>query len=163
MLSAPLIAILALGFASTSAFAASPATATIAVTATVSNTCTVANGTLTFGAYTGAKLPVTGTFSATCTSGADFIIALDKGIGSGATLANRLMTNASNSAITLPYSIVTQNGGTVVWGDGTNGTSTVTNVGTGTAQTVSVFGVIAAGQPVLSGNYSDTITATVTY
>lgn len=146
-----------------SAFAASPGTATIAVSASVLNTCTLNNGTLPFGTYSGTKVSVTGSFSVNCTNGGDYIITLDKGNGGGATLAQRLMTNQSNASYTLGYSIYTASGGTTVWGDGTNSTSTVTGVGTGTSQTINVYGVIPAAQAVLTGTYTDTITATVTY
>jgi spore coat protein U-like protein len=145
-----------------SAFAA-PGTATIAVSASVVNTCTLNNGTLAFGTYSGAKVSVTGTFTVNCTNGGDYIIALDKGNGSGATFAQRLMTNQSNTAYTLGYSIFTASGGTTVWGDGTSSTATVTGIGTGTSQTINVYGVIPASETVLTGTYNDTITATVTY
>lgn len=163
VMSATVAAVLSLAFVSTPAFAGSPATTTIAVSATVANTCTLTAGSLAFGAYSGAKLSVTGTFSANCTNGADFIVALDKGIGSGATLANRLMTNTTNAAFTLGYTIFTTAGGATVWGDGNSGSSTVTEVGTGSATTYNVYGVIPASEPALSGTYQDTVTATVTY
>jgi spore coat protein U-like protein len=164
VLSASVAAVLSLALLSApSAFAASPATTTIAVSATVANTCTLTAGTLPFGTYSGAKLSVTGTFTANCTTGADFIVALDKGVGTGATLANRLMTNTTNTAFTLGYSIYTTSGGATVWGDGTNGSSTVTELGTGAAITYNVYGVIPATEAALSGTYQDTVTATVTY
>jgi spore coat protein U-like protein len=159
------VAALTLAFVSLpkSAFAASPGTATIAVSATVLNSCTLNNGTLAFGTYSGTKISVTGSFSVNCTNGGDYIIALDKGIGSGSTFAQRLMTNQSNTAYTLGYSIYTASGGATVWGDGTNSTSTVTGVGTGTSQTINLYGVIPASETVLTGTYNDTVTATVTY
>ena len=166
VLSASVAVVLSLAVASApKAFAASPATATIAVSATVTNSCTVNNGTLPFGTYTGTKLSVTGTFTVNCTTGGDYIIALNAGIGSGASFTNRLMTNGGTGlgSYTLGYNIYTVSGGGVVWGDGTGSTQTVTGTGTGAAQTINVYGVIPAGEAAISGTYNDTVTATVTY
>ena len=67
------------------------------------------------------------------------------------------MTNAAN---TLSY-VITQDAGRVTnWG---LATGTVAGTGNGSAQTLVVYGRIAAGQYVTPGAYSDTITATVTY
>lgn len=157
MLSAPLIAILALGFASTSAVATT-ATATFNVTATVSNSCTITAAALAFGAYTGAAV-VLGTSNLTinCTNLASYSVGLSTGSGSFTT---RTMTNGTS---TLGYNLYTTAGDTVVWGDGTGSTAQVTGTGSGSNQTIAVNGKIPAGETSLTGTYTDTITATITY
>ena len=151
---------LALGLASTSAFA-TVGTATIAVSTSVQTTCTFTNGTLTFGQYQNLALTATGTFGVTCTNNADYVIALNAGAGTGATFATRYMMNGTYK---LGYNIYTTAGDSTVWGDGTGSTATVSGVGTGpTAQTISVYGAIPAGEAAISGPYTDSIIATVTY
>lgn len=160
VMSATVAAVLALALISAPQSAsAATGTASIAVSTTVANTCTFTNGTLTFGAYTGVVDNATGTFTVNCTNNADYSIALNKGAGTGATITTRQMMNGTYS---LGYTINTTAGGGTIWGDGTTG-STVSGVGTGSAQTISVFGVIPAGETAISGSYTDTITATVTY
>ena len=53
-------------------------------------------------------------------------------------------------------------GRTTNWGN-TVGTNTLAETGTGTVQSLTVYGQIPAGEYVAPGAYTDTITATVTY
>jgi spore coat protein U-like protein len=62
----------------------------------------------------------------------------------------------------LGYSLFSDSARTVNWGQ-TVGTDTVTGTGNGTAQALTVYGDVPAGQYLAPGSYSDTITATVTY
>ena len=75
---------------------AGTATGTLSVTANVGDTCTVSSGSslLAFGTFSpgGAALNVNGNITLTCTDGDTYAIALDKGSGTGATLANRVIT-----------------------------------------------------------------------
>lgn len=145
---------------------AGTATGTLSVTANVVDTCTVAatGNLLAFGAYTGALNNTNGSLSLTCTDGDTYTVALNIGTGSGATFTNRVLTNPSPAG-TLNYNIYTTAGRTVVWGDGTGTTATVAGTGTGALQTLTVFGQIPAGQTatVTPGNYTDTVTITVTF
>jgi spore coat protein U-like protein len=158
-----MVAVAALAFAFVSvpqsAFAGT-ASANIAVSTTVTNTCTIQNGALAFAAYTGTAIQATGTFTVNCTNNGDYVIALGIGSGTGASFANRYMMNGTYR---LGYNIYTTTGDTTVWGDGTGTTGTVASVGTGTSQTISVYGAIPSSQAVISGNYTDTIVATITY
>lgn len=145
---------------------AGTATGTLSVTANVVDTCTVAatGNLLAFGAYTGAVNNTNGSLSLTCTDGDTYTVALNIGTGSGASFTNRILTNPSPAG-TLQYNIYTTAGRTVVWGDGTGTTATVPGTGTGALQTLTVFGQIPAGQTatVTPGNYTDTVTITVTF
>jgi spore coat protein U-like protein len=126
----------------------------------VTNSCTINNGTLTFAAYTGSALTATGSFTVDCTNNGDYTIALNKGIGSGASYTTRYMTNGTYE---LGYNIYTTSSDTTVWGDGTGSTATVSGTGTGSSQTISVYGAIPASESATSGTYTDTVTATITY
>jgi spore coat protein U-like protein len=148
---------IALAFAPTSA-SATTGTANFAVSATVTNTCTISAAALSFGAYTGAAA-VTGSSSITvnCTNLALYSVALSTGAG---TYTTRTMANGT---ATLGYNLYTTTGDTTVWGDGTGSTASVAGTGTGSNQTLTVYGKIPTGETSLSGTYSDTITATITY
>lgn len=151
--------VIALAFAPSSA-SATTATTTFAVSTTVTNTCTISASALTFAAYTSAADASTSTLTINCTNLGLYTVALDKGLGTGASVTTRYMTNG---AYTLGYSLYTQVGHTTVWGDGTSSTVTQAGTGTGAAQTLTVYGLIPASENSISGSYSDTITATITY
>lgn len=91
-----------------------------------------------------------------------FTIALSPG-GSGS--FNRAM---SSGAQRLAYTLLTPTG--QIWGDGTQGTFRVSGVadvpllpGSGLPVTLPIRGMVPAGQQVLAGTYSDTVTVTVEY
>jgi spore coat protein U-like protein len=138
---------------------AATATTTFGVNVTVQATCTISATALAFGAYNGAIDNVTSTLSIVCTNTTPYNVGLNAGIGSGATVNNRLMTG---SASTLHYALFSNAAMTVNWGQ-TIGTDTVIGTGTGIAQTLTIYGQIAASQFVAPAVYSDTITAIVTY
>lgn len=66
---------------------------------------------------------------------------------------------------TLNYNFYTSTGYTQIWGDGTGGTVYgVYNASSGLSTvSTNAFGRVPTGQYVRPGNYSDTITVTVTY
>ncbi|RRA49550.1 spore coat protein U domain-containing protein [Acidipila sp. EB88] len=137
----------------------SPVSVTIAVTATVVAMCTLSAGPLAFSNYSGSLTTATATLSVTCTSTTTYNVGLDAGAGSGATVSTRLMT--LNGA-TLPYQVFQNSAHSINWGN-TVGTDTVAGIGTGTAQSLTGYGLIPAGHLVTPGTYTDTVTATVTY
>jgi spore coat protein U-like protein len=151
---------LALGLASTPAVAATTTT-TFAVTATVQATCTVTATAMGFGTYVPtAASTSTSTISVTCTNTSPYNVGLNPGTASGATVTTRKMTGP-NSAL-LSYQLTQDSAHTINWGQ-TVGTDTVAGTGNGSAQNITVYGQVAAGQYVTYGAYADTITATVTY
>lgn len=87
-------------------------------------------------------------------------MSLNAGTTSGGTIAARLMTDSSN---TLSYNLYTDVTYTTVWGDGTGGSSPVAGTGSGSLQSLTVYGRVPSGQGEPTGSYSDTVTATITY
>ncbi len=149
----------ALGLAPTLATGAT-ATTTFAVTATVQATCVVSATPMAFGTYTAAAASSTSTVSVTCTNTTPYNVGLNAGSAAGATVTTRSMTGPGSAL--LGYSLFSDSARIVNWGQ-TIGTDTVTGAGNGSAQALTVYGQVAAGQYLAPGAYTDTITATVTY
>jgi spore coat protein U-like protein len=139
---------------------AATATTTFTVTATVQATCTVSATNLAFGTYTAAVANATSTVSVTCTNTTPYNVGLNAGTATGATVTTRKMTGPSSA--TLNYGLFQDSGYTQNWGN-TVGTDTVSGTGNGSAQNLTVYGQVPAGQYVQPGSYSDTITVTVSY
>ncbi|MGP8184833.1 MAG: spore coat U domain-containing protein [Terracidiphilus sp.] len=155
-LSAAALGFLALGIASTPA-AAVTASTTFQVTANVAATCSISANALSFAAYTGAVNNATTTLSVYCTNTTPYNVGLDAG-ASGGTVTTRAMKSGTN---TLAYWLYSDTNRTVNWGNTTG--SWVGGTGSGSAQTLTVYGQIPASEPMIIGSYSDTITATVNY
>ena len=97
----------------------------------------------------------------TCTNGTAWAASAGAGSGTGATLAARKMTAGANL---LGYNLYTSSAYTTVWGDGTGSTATIGGTGSGSAQSVTVYGRVAAGQTTVpAGSYADTVAVTITY
>ena len=143
---------------------AGTANSNLSVSATVSANCTVSTSAVAFGsvdALSGAAVEGTGGLTVTCTNGTGWTAAAGLGSGSGATFSARRMTSGANL---LTYTLFTDSGRATVWGDGTASTAMVTSTGTGAAQSITVFGRIAAGQNnARPGSYADTVAVTITY
>lgn len=151
-----------LAVAPTAAHAAT-ATDTMAVSATVQSACIVSANALAFGSYnptSGTNLDATTTLSVTCTSGTSYTVGLSTGNGSGATVANRKLTNGANS---LSYALYQDASRTTNWGN-TAGTDTPASAVAGSSATsLTVYGRVASGQNVPAGTYTDSVTITVNY
>jgi spore coat protein U-like protein len=152
------------GFTGTAS--AATTTTSMTVSANVLGTCVVSTTGIAFGTYDPVQataLTSSTTISTTCTSGLNYNIALDAGLGSGASTSNpRIMTSNTNPADTLAYGLFRDSGYTQNWGN-TVGTDTVALAGTGAAQTTTVYGQIAPGLVTNTGQYLDTVTVTVSY
>ena len=141
-------------------------TTTFGVSATVLKTCSVAANPLGFGNYTPSTgaLAVNTTVNVKCTKTTPFTVTLNGGSTAGGAIAQRLMTNGTD---TLQYNLYTTAAFATLFGDGTTGVG-VPGVGTGlaTAVAVTVYGSLpdnATNQAVSTGAYTDTINVTVTY
>ena len=139
---------------------AATATTTFSVTATVQATCLISANALSFGTYTGVQIASTTTLQVTCTNTTPYNVGLNAGTATGATVTTRKMTGPASA--TLNYALYQDSGHTTNWGQ-TVGTDTEAGTGDGSAQTLTVYGLLSANQYPAPGSYSDTITATVTY
>jgi spore coat protein U domain-containing protein, fimbrial subunit CupE1/2/3/6 len=147
----------------TPAFAAITSS-TLTVDATVTANCTVSTTGIDFGdvnPISGSNYDSTGAIHVTCTSGTGWTATAGIGSGSGASFASRRMTAGSDL---LSYNLYTNAGRTIVWGDDSGTTDPLTGTGNGSAQNVTVYGRVGSGQTTLPpGDYSDTVSVTVTY
>jgi spore coat protein U-like protein len=131
--------------------------------------CTVTTTDVAFGSYSpfnNTSRESIGSVGVICTAqvGQTITYAIKLTSGSGSFAARQMASGASR----LGYNLFTDSPRTLVWGDGTGGTSIVSdsyNVATSpTAHSYAVYGRILAGQTQARvGNYSDNITVTVTY
>jgi spore coat protein U-like protein len=134
--------------------------------------CTVASTAAVFGSYNpGNTLPTdtTATVQVTCQLLAIGLLVpytLTASAGAGGSFANRQLVNGSSG---LRYQFYTDSAHTIVWGDGTGGSSAIQ--GSLTAVTglivigspIPIYGRVPAGQNPMPGSYSDTMMVTITY
>jgi len=133
----------------------------LSISATVMKACTVSASTMNFGYYTGAPLDSIATITATCTNGTAYQIGLDAGTSPGATESHRSMVGPSSALMN--YNLYSDSSRSIMWGNQL-GTDTVAGTGSGNVQTLAVYGQVPTGQTtVVPGNYSDTVTVTLTY
>jgi spore coat protein U-like protein len=141
---------------------AATATSTFTVQMTVSASCVInSTSTLDFGT-TGvltANVDNSSTLAVQCTNTTPYNIGLNAGLGTGATVAVRKLTNGAN---TINYSLYTTAARTIVWGN-TVGTDTVAATGNGASQNYTVYGRVPPQTTPAPAAYTDTITVTVTY
>jgi spore coat protein U-like protein len=142
-------------------------TTTFAVTETVLASCSATATALAFNPYTpgAGAIANSSTINVKCTKNTPYTISLNKGTTAGGSVAQRLMAFGAN---TLQYNLFTTVAANVVFGDGsgTSQTEAGTGAGVATANAVTVFGQVpdsATNQAAVPGNYTDTITVTVTY
>lgn len=133
--------------------------------------CSVSSTGTAFGVFdtiSGTDKDVVGTISVTCSGNTgdtvSYTIGLSPG-GTGSFAARDMQTTGAQ----LGYNLYTDAGHNFIWGDGTSGTSTVSDsyslpASTNTVQ-YSVYGQIpSSGQSgVPAGNYNDNIVVTVNY
>jgi len=131
-------------------------------TATVVNNCNITTSNMGFTASGVLKsaLAASSSITARCTNGDMWRIGLSAG-SSGNVAARQMQRVGGGGAVN--YQLYTDSGFTTAWGDGTGGTTTVTGVGTGNQQVITVFGRVPAQTTPAPGDYSDTITATITF
>jgi len=154
----PLVSVLLFAGA-TSAMAATTKTSTFQVTANVQAVCQISSSNLDFGNYSGAQLTANSTISVTCTQNQGYDVGLNGGSGAQSVTA-RKMTGPGGTV--LGYGLYRDANYTSNWGN-TIGSDVMHGNGSGSAQSLTVYGKLPANQLVTPGAYSDTITATITY
>jgi spore coat protein U-like protein len=156
----------AAGMASVSAQGGSAGT-TMQVQITLVASCAVTANTLNFGSGVGLlSTAVSGssTLSVTCSNSTPYNVELDGGTVSGSTVASRLMagTATGNTGTTLGFQLYSNAGLTTVWGNNI-GTNTISGTGSGSAQTLTVYGQVPAQTTPKPDTYQTTINVTVAY
>ena len=142
---------------------AATATGSFGVQMTITAQCLVnSTSTLNFGSsgiWTGA-VDQSATFQVQCTNSTPYQVGLD--LGANASGATRRMKHSANAAY-VTYQLYTDSGHATVWGD-TVGTDTLRGqTGSGSNQTLTVYGRVPVQTVPEPGSYSDTVTITVTY
>jgi spore coat protein U-like protein len=120
--------------------------------------CTFGLVSVAFGNYdtlTNTSLDGAGSITVTCDTTDSYTVALSSGHG---TLLSRQLQSGEN---VLYYNLYTDALRSMVWGDGTSGTSLVS--GSATSATYSIYGLVPGGQNVAAGTYGDTITVTLSF
>jgi len=100
-----------------------------------------------------------GSITIKCQGGPGYAYDITLSTGQSHSFASRLMKSGANS---LSYNIYTSATRSIVWGDGTAGSSTQSAYKNNTT-TLSLFGQIPAGQDVANGIYTDNLIATVIF
>jgi spore coat protein U-like protein len=132
----------------------------LAASCTIASVAGVALG--TYDVFDAAPVDSTGTITYECTGVVETdTVQITVSTGGGGTFSPRAM---SAGAETLSYNLYLDAARTVLWGDGTAGTSTYGPLQPAEGQTaVTVFGRVPAGQDVAAGSYSDTVVITVIF
>lgn len=152
--------------ASMTSVQAGSSSGSLQVTATVLSACVVTGGTLPFGSLdpvtTSGAVNASTTLSVQCSNSTAYTVALDAGLNAGGT-ANFSSRRLSNGSGTIDYQLYRDSARSIVWGDGTASSSTVTGTGNGSAQSLTVYGRIPALGTAAPGAYTDTVTILVTF
>ncbi|WP_345817836.1 spore coat U domain-containing protein (plasmid) [Paraburkholderia sp. PREW-6R] len=140
------------------------ATATFNVSLTIQANCGISANPLNFGTngVLSSALNQQTTVSVTCTNTTPYNVGLDAGTVASSTVTSRLMagTATGNTGTTVGFQLYQDSGHTTVWGN-TQGTNTVGGVGTGSAQSLTVYGQVPVQATPKPDKYQTTVTATV--
>ena len=149
---------------------ASTITTTMPVTVTGASACSVSATGVAFGSYSGATVTSSGSITVTCNFDVAYNVTLDRGVGAGPgqSRAMEALDGRGNILAAIRYSLYKDSGLTQEWGDaGFAGTyqagTAVSGVGTGAAQTLTVYGKIPAGEAVGAFVYSDTVVVSLIF
>jgi spore coat protein U-like protein len=141
-------------------------TATFLVSLTVQSDCSISAADLSFGSANSSlattAITQSSNLTVTCSTGTGYTLSLDKGSTTGSSVTGRLLAGTGGNTQTVQYQLYSDALRTTIWGDATGG-STVTRTGTGSAETIPVYGTVPAQTIPLADNYSSTETATITF
>jgi spore coat protein U-like protein len=136
---------------------------TFKATATVTNNCFISTSPLAFAGdnrVLSAAVRTTGSVGVLCTAGAPYQVSLNGGSVANDSGARRMASTLSSD--TIRYEISNTLDGPL-WGDGANGTGMVTGIGSGTQQTLRLYGRVPAQKTPAPGDYKDTVIATLMF
>lgn len=124
--------------------------------------CTINANPLDFGQSQGVlatAVAVNTTIGVTCTNTTLYNLGLNAGTGTGSTTSTRTLSGTGANTGTVAYNLF-QAAGATNWGN-TQGTDTKSGTGTGSLQTLTVYGQVPAQATPAPDTYKSTITATV--
>lgn len=126
--------------------------------------CEIRATPMSFGTQTSLNqtLATIGSVTATCTPGTAYTINLNGGASEGGSITSRKMTRIGGTE-TVSYQLYFNSAHTVIWGDGTAGTTAGTGISMGDAVNFPVYGEVPTQAAPLPGRYRDTITATIIF
>lgn len=135
--------------------------ASFLVNATNQSNCTVSASTLDFGSAGNLAnaLDAVGSISLTCTLSTPYVVSLNGGNEGAADPTLRKMSKAAEK---ITYGLYRDAARLLPWG-ALSGTNTVSGVGTGSVQSLSVYGRVPSQATPSAGVYTDTIIVTITY
>jgi spore coat protein U domain-containing protein, fimbrial subunit CupE1/2/3/6 len=135
--------------------------AAFTASATYSATCSVNAANLNFGStgVLASALDGTTSLTATCSATTPYTIGLDGGNAGASDPTQRKMANGGTQ---ITYGLYQNVARSQPWGN-TTGTNTVAGTGTGSGQSLTVYGRVPAQTTPAPGTYSDSIIATLTY
>ncbi|ALV08644.1 spore coat protein U-like protein [Roseateles depolymerans] len=146
--------------------APSTASGSLEVGATIVVACNVSGNTLNFGTaidplQTTGAIDASTTLAVTCTRTTPYSVALSAGANAGGLNAfgSRAMKSGTHS---LAYQLYLDAARSQVWGNGTN-SSVYTGTGSGNTQQLTIYGRLPSVAQAVPGDYSDTVTVTITY
>jgi len=157
------LAILATFFIAQPALAET-ASSTFVVNASISSVCTLSSTNMNFGVVptagaTTVQTDSTSSISVTCTAGGTYAVALNWGLNNVAEQRNAKGTVVATDL--LAYDLYKDSARGTVW---TQAAAPVTGTGTGSAQTITVYGRVVAGLPYVGNTtYTDQVLVTLTY
>jgi len=136
---------------------------TLPVQITIDGACSFGVNNMDFGTHVGLLngVDATGNITVTCSASLPYTVELNEGTGANATVELRHMTISGGGTDTVGYELYSDAGRTILWGDDSLSTSSVSETGTGTAQTLSVYGRVPIQFTPVNGTYSDTVTVTI--
>ena len=126
------------------------------VTAALQPSCALATPSLAFGSVTAwTAAQASANLAVACTPSTAYQIFLDAGRGSGASYAQRYLTGPSD---TLSYNLYQDSAHTRPWDAGG-----YAGIGTGSAQSIGIYGLLPAQRKPAAGVYTDSVIVTLTY
>lgn len=137
-------------------------TATFDVTMKIVADCTIAATGMDFGQNQGVlstTLSATSNINVTCTNTTPYNVGLNAGTGAGSSGSTRYMSGTGANTGTVQFNLF-QAPGAGAWGN-TQGTDTMSGVGIGALQTLTVYGQVPAQATPAPDSYKSTVTATV--
>jgi spore coat protein U-like protein len=136
-------------------------TTTFQVSLTITSSCVISANPLNFGSsgVLNSTVAQTTQLSVTCTNTTPYVIGLDAGNATGSTVNSRLL---SSGTANVSYQLYSDSGRTAVWGN-TTGTNTVSGTGSGSAQAMTVYGLVPTQTTPAAGSYVSTVTMSVTF